>query len=368
MAIEEALTMEPLRAGVIGVGMIGSLHARVYREHPHTMLAAVADVRGERAREVGEALGVRWYDDWEAMLAEEVLDLVSVATPEQQRYAPAVACARAGRHVLLEKPLAPTLAEAERLVQEVEVTGVTAMVNFILRSDPRYLRAKAAMADGTVGEPCTIFARRRGTSLGAEFYGPWTDLLLSTAIHDLDVMVWLNEAPVVRVFAEAVVKRSARWGREDAVACLVRFANDCVGLLETSWVLPPTMPALLDASLQVVGTAGGVFIEGANQGLAVVTGERFSLPDLTHWPIGRDGIAGDLRASLDHFIACVQTGRQPVAGLRNALYAQEIVAALKASLRSGQPVALPYREDGPADDAAGDEGASGSRTQSGGAG
>ncbi|MDR7480783.1 MAG: Gfo/Idh/MocA family oxidoreductase [Armatimonadota bacterium] len=336
--------MNALRAAVIGVGTIGRLHARVFHEHPHTRLAAVMDVREARAREVGEALGVRWYDDWEALLAEEDLDIVSVATPEQARFAPAVAAARAGRHVLLEKPLAPTLDEAQRLVREVEATGVMAMVNFVLRSDPRYVRAKLAMSDGTVGEPCTMFARRRGTRLGAEFYGPWTDLLISTAIHDIDIMIWLNEAPVERVFAEAVVKRSAEWEREDAVAGLLRFANGCVGLLETSWVLPPTVPAPLDAALHVVGTAGGIFIEGANQGMAVVTRERYSHPDLTHWPIGRTGVEGDLRASLDHFITCVRTGQPPVADLRSALYAQEVVAAMKASLRTGRPVPLPFRE------------------------
>ncbi|MBI3975920.1 MAG: Gfo/Idh/MocA family oxidoreductase [Armatimonadetes bacterium] len=336
--------MEALRVAVIGVGTIGSLHARVYHEHPYTSLVAVMDVREERAREVGESLGVRWYGDWETMLSAEDLDLVSVATPEQHRFAPAVACARAGAHLLLEKPLASTLAEAERLVREIEATGVTAMVNFILRCDPRYLRAKAAMTDGTVGEPCTIFARRRGTALGAEVYGPWTNLLISTAIHDLDVMVWLNEAPVERVFAEGVVKRCGQWGHEDAVACLVRFANGCVGLLETSWVLPPTVPASLEAALQVVGTAGGVFIDGANHGVAVVDSERYSHPDLTHWPIGRTGVEGDLRASLDAFITAVRTGQAPVVSLRDALYAQEIVAALRASLRSGQPVSLPYRE------------------------
>jgi predicted dehydrogenase len=336
--------MGRLRAAVIGVGAFGSLHARAYSEHPFTELTAVVDVREARAREVGERLGVSWYTDYEQMLASEEIDLVSVATPEQDRFAPAVACARLGKHLLLEKPLGPTLTDAERLVAAVEATGVTAMVNFILRSDRRYLAAKAAMTDGTVGEPCTIFARRRGTSVGAEYYGPWTNLLISTAIHDVDIMVWLNESPVERVFAEGVVKRCGQWGHEDAVAALLRFANGCVGLLETSWVLPPTVPALLDASLQVVGTAGGVFIDGANHGLAVVSTDRYSHPDLTYWPIGPSGVEGDLRASIDHFVDCVRTGRRPIIGLQEARYAHEIIAALGASLRRGQVVPLPYRE------------------------
>lgn len=330
-----------LRAAVVGVGMIGALHARVYREDPRTELVAVVDTNAGRAREVGTDFGVPWYADLSEMLDDEEINVVSVATPEQYRYEPAVACARAGKHLLLEKPLAPTLPEVDRLIGEVEAAGVTTMVNFIIRSEPRYVRAREAMADGTVGEPCTIFARRRGTSLGAEVYGPWTDLLISTAIHDLDIMVWLNDCEVERVYAEGVVKRSAEWGREDAIAAVLRFANGSVGLLETSWVLPPTVPAPLDASLQVVGTGGGVFIEGSSYGLAVADSEAYRLPDLTHWPVGRDGVEGALRASINAFITSVLTGETPVMTLREARYAHEIVEALKLSMQRGAPVSLP---------------------------
>ena len=91
--------------------------------------------------------------------------------------------------MLLEKPLAPTLAGARRLVDAIEVTEVRTAVNFTLRSDPRYQQAKLAATDGTVGEICTMSARRRGTSRGAEVYGPWTDILISTAIHDIDAVL-----------------------------------------------------------------------------------------------------------------------------------------------------------------------------------
>lgn len=326
---------------VVGAGMIGALHARVYQEDPRTSLVAVMDVDEEQAYKVGTDLGVSCHTDVYNMLDREEIDAVSIATPEQHRYELAVACAQAGKHLMLEKPLAPTLSEVDRLIEEVEATGVTTTVNFILRSDPRYLRAKWAMSDGTVGEPCTVFARRRGTSLGAETYGPWTDLLISTALHDIDVMVWLNDCEVERVHAEGVVKRSAEWGHEDAVAAVLRFANGAVGLLETSWVLPPTVPAPLDASLQVVGTGGGVFVEGTSNGLAVTDSEGYKLPDLSNWPIGRDGVEGALRASISAFVASVLYGKAPVINLREARYPQEIVEALKMSMKQGAPVTLP---------------------------
>jgi predicted dehydrogenase len=339
-------TMNQLRAAVVGVGMIGSLHARVYAEDPRTVLAAVVDPDPERARRVAEPLGANWYADTVAMLANERLDLVSIATREQDRFAPAVACAEAGVHLLLEKPLAPTLGEAKRLVAAIEATGVRTTVNFTLRSDPRYQRAKAAVADGTIGEPCTFVARRRGTGAGLENYAPWTDLLISTAIHDIDAMVWINGSPVERVYAEALVKRSAEWGKEDAVMALLRFANGAIGSLETSWILPPTVPAPLDARLDVVGTAGGVVIEGANHGLSIVDRDGYRLPDLTHWPVGPRGVYGDLQAAIAGFVSDLLSGAPETVTMHDALYAQEVVAAMKASFRSGQPVSLPFTGEG----------------------
>lgn len=326
------------RAAVIGVGMIGRLHAQIYAEDPRTELVAVVDSDRARAEEVAQTFGARAFASVEAMLANVDAEIVSIATPEQVRAEPAITCARAGKALMLEKPLGPSLAETTALVEALEETGVPVAVNFILRSDPRYLSAWTAMRDGTIGEPCTMYARRRGTALGAEAYGPWTDLLISTAIHDLDQMMWLNGCAVTRVYADSVVKRSAEWGREDAVMVMLRFANGCIGTVETSWVLPPTVPALLDAALHVIGTNGGVIVEGSNHGVQVISQERYSHPDLAHWPVGRDGAGGSLRANIAAFIGAVISGGAPVASLRDALAVESVIAAAKRSISTGSPV------------------------------
>jgi predicted dehydrogenase len=248
------MTAEPLRAAVIGVGMIGALHARIYQSDPRTRLVGVCDTDEQRARKLGDELGVPAHAGHEQLLDAVRPDVVSVAVPEQARFAPAVAAAEAGCALLLEKPLAPTLDGADRLVAEVERTGARTMVNFILRSDLRYQQVHDAARSGALGQLCTLSARRRGTITGAETYGPWTSLLLSTAIHDLDMMMWVADAPVERVYAEAVVTRSAEWGHEDAVLGTLRFANGVIGSIDTSWVLPAHAPEPLSAALHAVGT------------------------------------------------------------------------------------------------------------------
>ncbi len=332
--------MNRLRTAVVGTGMIGSLHARIYAEHPLADLVGVVDANPEAARTVGERLGVPWFTEVADLLEGCDLTAASVSVPEHHRYPIAMELARAGKHLLLEKPLAPSLAGADRLIGDLEETGVLTMVNFILRFDPRYAEAKAAVASGRMGDVHTIFARRRGSSLGADIYGVWTDLLISTGIHDLDVMAWLADSPVKRVYAETISRRSAAYGHDDAAMVLVRFENGVIGSLEISWVLPPTIPALLDASLQLVGTGGGAFVDGSNHGLAIADREGFTHPDLTHWPVSLDRVRGDLAASLDHFIRAVLDGRPPEVTLEMARNAHAIVDAAKRSAASNQPVSL----------------------------
>jgi predicted dehydrogenase len=331
--------MARMRAVVVGVGMIGSLHAQVFAEHPATELVAVCDASEERAREVGGRLGARWYTDVEELLAREQVEVATIATPEQARPAAARACARRGINLLLEKPLAPTLAEADELIAEVEAAGVTAGVDFMLRSDPRYARAQQALAGGELGELCTIVARRRLTAVAAEQYARWTDLLITVAIHDLDVMTWLA-GPVERVHAEGVVRRTGQWEREDAVLGVLRFAGGAAGSFEASWALPATTPAPLDVSLHVVGTEGGVLIDGAHHGVRVISRDGYDEPDLAHWPVGPMGVEGDLRAHVSRFLEALRTGAPPAGSLAEARYAQQLAEALRESLRARQPVSL----------------------------
>ena len=332
--------MKSLRVAVIGVGAIGTLHAQIYAEHPQSELVAVVDAQFDRAKSVAARLGCVAYQDVDQLLAHERLDLVSVATPEQQRYAPAVACARAGVNLLLEKPLGVDLAATDRLIAAVTATGIRATVNFILRSDTRYRTAFDQVAAGSVGEVCSIFARRRGTSRGAEIYGPWTDLLISTAIHDLEAMAWISGSPIERVYAESLVKRCAEWGHEDAIVATIRFASGAIGILETSWVMPTTLPAGLESMFDLVGTAGGITITGSHHGMSLLTAERYTLPDLGNWPVGAFGVGGALQTQLSQVIRALLSDAPLPISLDEARAAHVAVAAIKQSLVHGLPVRL----------------------------
>lgn len=330
---------ERLRCAVVGVGRIGRLHAQIYARDSRTELIGITDVQPDVAADVGQRLGAPTFSDVASLLGEAP-DIVSVAVPEQHRLAPAVAAAEAGAHLLLEKPLSPTLEETDHLIRELSGASGKVMVNFILRSDPRYMSVREAVAEGRLGEVCSLTAFRRGTAAGASLLGPWTGLLISTAIHDIDVMTWTVGARVERVYAEAVVKQSAQWGHEDAVLATLRFSNGAIGVIDTSWVLPGSAPAPLSSGFEVIGTGGSAAVKGTSHGLSILDEAGIHYPDLANWPVIDDAVGGCLESSVGRFIDCVLADESPSSGLREARDAEAVVDAIRRSISEERPVSL----------------------------
>ena len=330
-----------MKVAVIGVGMIGEHHARIYNANPRCELVAVCDTNADRVGAVATSLGCRSYTCHETLFDCEQLDAVSIATPETVRLAPAVAAAEHQLAILLEKPLGRTLPEVDTLMEAMSEANASPAVNFILHADPRFDRMKQIVADGGIGRLVSCFARRRGTRMGIEVYAPWTDLLSSTLIHDIEMVLAVNDAPAERVYAEAVVRECASYGCHDAVVATLRFTNGAIALFETSWVLPPAHPEPLDPAFHVVGDGGLIVIEGASQGMQVLQQSNYSLPDVSHWPTLSDGrVGGALARSLDSFVQATIDGKQHLVGLEEARRAEAVVAAMKKSVEVERPVTL----------------------------
>jgi predicted dehydrogenase len=211
-------------------------------------------------------------------------------------------------------------------------------VNFILHADERYATMRDQVRSGAVGRVASTFARRRGTKLGIDKYAPWTDLLLSTAIHDLEMMLAINPSPLVRVHAEGVQRLCAPYGCEDAVVATLKFADGAIASLDTSWTLPATQPEPLDPAFHVVGDQGGIFIDGSSHGMRVISEDGYHHPDMTHWPTLPFGMGGALTNAVRHFVRAVQTGTSPLTTLTEARRAHVVVDALKASIAQERPV------------------------------
>lgn len=333
--------VKQINTAVIGLGMFGGLQAQVYAESPLSELKAVVSRTPERAREIGERFDANWYTDFREMLEKERdLEAVSIVNRDAEHKEPAIACAQAGKDIFLEKPMAPTLEEADEIIEAVQKAGVRMMVNFTLRFDPTYVAAYERIQAGEIGDVVTMFARRNGTLPGAQHYGQWSDMLISTGIHEIDAMTWYADSKVKRVYGESEKRLTMGLRGDDAYMALLRFENGAIGSLESSWILPATEPAGLNSRFDIVGTKGGIYIDNVNKRLAIINEERYYHPDISYWPVLQERAVGDLRESMTHFLTCLVEDKEPIVGGKEGRQALQLVLAIQESCRTEKVVEI----------------------------
>jgi UDP-N-acetylglucosamine 3-dehydrogenase len=324
---------------VIGAGMMGTGHARCVAQSGRGELVAVADVDLGRAQTLAEPLGAIACQDYREALQRPGVDAVIVCTPDWAHREICVEAAAARKQILVEKPLAMTVADCDEIIRSAETAGVLLMVGHILRFDPRYVAVRSVIASGEIGAVSYLYARRSNKSSQARRVEGKTTVLHYLAVHDVDWMLWAMGEPVSRVQAMASRKALADLGVDDAFFALLRFAGGAVGCVEVGWARPAQSPFDLDAYLEVVGTLGALHIDTPNAGVLVEAQGTRRMDTTYGFPLmGVTG--GALREEVEHFLACIQENQPPLIDGRQARAAVAVIAAAAESARSGAPVDL----------------------------
>jgi UDP-N-acetylglucosamine 3-dehydrogenase len=213
---------------------MGWNHARVYRELIGARLVAVADADDKTARRFADAYGARCFSDHRELLEICRPEAVSVAVPTAAHFEVVMDVLAAGCHVLVEKPIAGTVEQAERIVEEARRLHLLLTVGHIERFNPAVLELKRRLGAGELGDRIyQVHTRRIGP-----FSARVTDVgvVIDLATHDLDVMRWLVGERVSSVYAET--RQHILTARQDLLVGIVRFENEVVGMLETNWITP----------------------------------------------------------------------------------------------------------------------------------
>jgi predicted dehydrogenase len=211
----------PVKAGVIGVGYLGKFHADKYAALKDAQLVGVADTSRERAQEVARALNTQAFQDYRDLLP--LVDAVSVAVPTTGHYAVVKDCLEQGKQVLVEKPLAVTVAEAQELVDLARRQGCLLMVGHLERFNSAMEELKRRVTQPHFIESHRLsFYKERGTDV---------DVVLDLMIHDLDHVLSLVSSPVAEIRAAGV---SVLTDRIDLANVRLEFANGCIANLTAS--------------------------------------------------------------------------------------------------------------------------------------
>jgi predicted dehydrogenase len=337
--------MSTVSIGVIGLGLRGTMFARAISHNMGARLAAVCDADPARLAAAARAYeGANPCASADELCATPGLDAVVVATPDHLHRDAVLAAAARGLAILVEKPLATTVADAEEMAEAVRRAGVLCQVAFENRWNPPYLAAKAAIERGEVGSVLSLNSRindRIDVPLGMLRWGGSSTpghFLLS---HTVDMARWLSGQEPTRVYATGQKKVLAARGLDtyDTLQALVSFDGGASALFEASWILPETLPMIVDVKYEVIGSEGALYIDWHDQGLHHVTPAGYRHPIVAGLDVhGRP--TGMPIWMLDSFVSSVARGIPPVAGIDDGVAAARAVAAIHRSAESGAVVTL----------------------------
>ncbi len=248
---------KPLRAAVIGVGAMGANHARVYARMPLTTLVAVADLNPQLRERMSRTYKAAAYNDYREMLAQEDIDIVTIALPTHMHLEAAQETMAAGIHTFVEKPLAESVDNGRAIIEASQQYSVVLGVGHIERYNPAVIALKQRLDQGQLGRIYQIHARRIGP------FPPRIQdvgVVLDLATHELNVMEYLTGSGIRRLSAE--VKHTLHQEHEDMVSGIVRFDDDIVGMLDVNWLTPTKI-----RQLSILGERGMFLVNYLTQEL-----------------------------------------------------------------------------------------------------
>src|SRR5215468_9645143 len=288
----------PLRVGVVGVGVMGSNHARVFAGLPGTELVGVADPDRKQAEFVARALGCVAVADVDKLLDRDV-DAITVATPTHLHRDIALNCIARGIHVLVEKPIASSVEEGREIISAARRAGVTLMVGHVERFNPAVQAIKEALRDEDI------------LSIAITRVGPFpprmsnVGVVIDLAVHDIDLISWFTESEIVEVQPQL---SSAKAEREDIALLQFRTASGVLAHINTNW-LTPFKARTVHVATKRKYVIGDLLTRQVTECFGFQPDGSYSM---RHLSVGH---AEPLRAELSAFVAAVQTGtRPPVTG------------------------------------------------------
>ena len=326
-----------LRTAVVGCGIFGSYHVRAYAEYPRSELVLVCDLDEKRARTMGRQFGCDYTTKSSDIARRDDIHAVSIATPDFAHTKVALEMIRAGKDLLIEKPLATTTREAERIVKAAKKARVRVMVDFHNRFSPPFVKAKEDIDAGTLGAVVSGFARLSNKASVPLKWLSWAGRSGPQWFlfpHVVDLVRWLTGQEAREVFAIGTkgVLKAKGVDAYDTVQALVRFEQASIEF-DTSWILPDSWPSNIDFVVELMGTNGTLNVDAERQ-LLEVAGRRLEHPFITGSMDVHGQTAGFFHLPIRHFVDCLLDDTPFLCTGEDGLATTRIIEAIERSIKT----------------------------------
>ncbi len=337
-----------VRVGVIGAGMIAQReHIPGYQKCGNAEVVAVADPLEDRVKEVACCFNIpNVYTEWRKVVQRKDVDAVSVCTPNATHAEISIAAAKAGKHVLVEKPMATSMAEVDAMIAAAEKAGVHLMVEQTVRFYPESEAAKDILESGILGKIQTV--RGRVSHGGPEYWSPtgkwflqrkhaFGGTMCDLAIHGIDLIRWLVGEPIVEVAGFQGLLEKKGTDVEDNGVFIYKFASGAMGTMESSWTTRPE-----DTCVHLYCQNGNIKLTLWQEEETVVTQPmvvEVECPAGAFVPsLPKESRRGGPFA---YFVHCIETGEKPFVSGEEGGASLEVILAAYESARTGKIVRLP---------------------------
>jgi UDP-N-acetylglucosamine 3-dehydrogenase len=312
-----------IKCAVIGLGNMGKHHARVYSELTSCDLVAVADINHFQGEPLAKKYNCRFYNDFREMIEKESVDAVSIAVPTSMHQKVAIFCIERGIHLLLEKPIAATLKEAENISKAAQNKGVILQIGHIEHFNPAVLKLIEILQNGVLGQLLTIVVRRVGIT------PPQirdANVIIDLAIHDIELCNFLVNRLPEKIYCRAGT--GILEDREDYADIFLSYDGVNV-LIQSNWITPVKI-----RQMHLTGTKGYAELDFIEQKLSLAEtvverdyddfgtfvvklgqSQRLEVPIERHEP---------LKLEIKHFLKCIENNEKPYIDGRSAIDALRV--------------------------------------------
>jgi predicted dehydrogenase len=341
--------VERPEAAVIGTGWCGGIRAETLSRSALCSKLHICEIRPDRLAEVKALTNPATATlDYQDIVRNPAISVVYISTtPEHTHYPIARDCLKAGKHVLLEKPIAMELFEADELIEIAKRNNVKFTIGYSQRFNTKVAYAKKKITDGTLGQPVSVMVSRHlSRSLGKKIAAR---VRLSPAAmestHDLDFVFWLLEpAKPVRVYSQGAYgfMKDVN-GSYDVMWTTVTMDNGVLVAIGGGWNLPPSYPNYCATWMEITGTEGSLFLDDTQRDNwlnTVAGGTQFPMSTMPGEQVDHV-FAGQMGPETLHFLESVMLDREPMVSPESARRVMECYLGADLSAASGEPIDLP---------------------------
>lgn len=337
-----------ITVAILGYGFMGSTHADAWRLIDGCVVKGVWARDNSKTSKFASERGIKAYSSFSDVLDDKEVDVVDICTPTYTHAEYAIQALKSGKHVIVEKPMALSLADADKMIHAADESGMKLMVAHVLRFFPEYMKVKELVDEGKLGEICQARAFRGGAF---PEWSPWFGeveksggVAVDTAIHDVDYITWISSGIPQRVYAK--IRRGAKEAsaKYEIAFINVRYKNGMIAFIEASWAHPPSFPFTM--KLELDGTEGTVTLDNQSPvpiSLFSRTIRQGYAPESLPWkPMVHPFPLDPFYRELSHFVDCVRNDKTPMTDGRASRRSLEVCLASMKSAETGRPVELPF--------------------------